>query len=132
MWSLSVKCCDISFSIHSLFVCCEVGLISGMSTLCVINSNVQVMTHEITIHIRLGVSNHLAAEGGFQHPCMRSLSIQCCDSSFSIYSLFVCGEVGLISGMTTLSVINSKVGVMTHETTIMLLALRIGGDSPNL
>ena len=43
----------------------------------------------------------------------------------------MCGEVGLISGMTTLRVVGGKMGVMIYETTIMFLAPIVGGDSPN-
>lgn len=43
----------------------------------------------------------------------------------------MCDEVGLVTGMITLRVVSGKVGVMTHEITIMLLAPRVGGNGPN-
>lgn len=57
------------------------------------------------------------------------LSFKCCGSSFSFHSSFVCGEVGLITGMITLRVVGGKVGVMNHETIIMLLAPKVGGNT---
>jgi len=42
------------------------------------------------------------------------------------------GEIRLITSITTQHVVGGKVGAMTHKTTIMLLALRVGGDGLNL
>lgn len=56
----------------------------------------------------------------------------CCGSSFfPLYSSFIYGEVGFITGMTTLCVVGGKVVVMTYKTVIMLLAPKVGGDGSN-
>lgn len=51
---------------------------------------------------------------------------------FFLRSSFVCGEVMLITGMTTLHVLGDKVGVMTHKTTIIFLAPRLEVMAPTL
>ena len=43
----------------------------------------------------------------------------------------MCSEEELITDMTIMRVRGGKVGVKTHETTIMSLAPRVGGDGPN-
>ena len=41
---------------------------------------------------------------------------------FSLHNSLVCGEVMLITGMTTLRVVGDKVRIVTHETIIISMA----------
>ena len=54
-----------------------------------------------------------------------------CGSSFDYQKNFVCDEVGLITDITILHVVGRKVGLMTYESIIILLALWIGSYGPN-
>ena len=51
---------------------------------------------------------------------------------YSLHSSFVCVEVRLIIGLTTIRVVGGKVGIIIHKNTIMLLILRVKVDGPNI